>query len=320
MEIRTITRRQMLKMSAMGGLGLAWGLGGCAPYAKNVNWQSVPDNEFSIGKFEMWFKAHNLYNGVNPNLKVGSPGNYGTFRAAVFSAIGATPGIDYSSNRLYAAAEGVVDQMGDIDRLRTGRAGGLYVRVRHGRRQTGLTSLSEIGNPARYGEEFHTYYAHLAGIEVEIGQSVNRGDLIGTVPANYHRIAKLLLTNRASNYVDPDNYGHGHAYMKYWDGKDYSIENVSERNRNQKDIWRTLCEHIKPETGIREGVMTQKMHRPIYQSRMCYWDNFTIMKYLTELYLARPNLFTNIPKDRFEQLRAEFYANQPIVLTLPLKP
>jgi hypothetical protein len=211
--------------------------------------------------------------------------------------------------------------IGEIDRRKSGRAGGLYVIVRHGRRQQKVfTSLMEIGNPARFGEEFHTHYAHLSNANVEVGQRVNRGDLIGITGFQYHNIAKLMLTNRASNYVDPDNYGCNHSYMKYWDGKDYSIDDVNEKNRLQKDIWRKLCEQINPETGIREGVMTQKMHRKHYESKMCYWDNFTIMKYLTELYLARPNLFTDMPRDRFEELRAEFYANQPIVLSLPLKP
>jgi len=322
MDFDKVTRREILKLGAIGGLGLALGLHGCATIPRDVKWAEVSDKEFSIGAFDDWFNAHKLYNDINPNLKFGSAGHYPTFRATVSSSIGATPGIDYSSNRLYAAAEGIVEQTGDIDRLNTGRAGGLYVMVRHGRRTEGTGRswhYAQIGNPARFGFEFHTHYAHLSSLEVEVGQNVKRGDLIGIVPATYWGIAKLMLTNRSSNYVNPDNYGPNHSYMVYLDGQDYSIEDIKERNDKQAQIWKTLCKQIKPETGIREGVMTQKMHRAAYQHKTCYWDNFTIMKYLTELYQARPTLFTDMPKDRFEEMKAEFFNNQPIILTLPLK-
>jgi len=50
-----------------------------------------------------------------------------------------------------------------------------------------------------------------------------------------------------------------------------------------------------------------------------YGDNVEIMRYLNELYNARPQFFPTLLPERYSTIIAEFYANQPIVLTLPLK-
>jgi hypothetical protein len=306
-----ITRRQMLKMSVFGGLALTFGMAakGCVTPKKEVNWAEIPDKEFSIEKFDAWFHAEKLYNEINPNLKSKHIGNYPTFKACVFSDNKATPGIDYSSNYLYAAADGVVTETIDLESLKTGRATGLFVVVRHGEEKPGETSGL-----------FHTQYAHLASFNVHVGQRVSRGDVIGPEAFPQWKIAKLLLTDRHNNYIDPDNYGPNHSYMPYWDGKtDYAISDLSKKVGNQRAIWKTLRVHIKPDARITEAMLVQKQHRPEYQGRTCYWDNFTIMKYLIELYNARPTLFADMPRERFEELKADFYANQPIILTLPLK-
>jgi hypothetical protein len=108
--LKKITRRNFLKIAGLGSLGLA---AGCTTFPKNVNWHEVPDSEFSISKFNDWFEAHKLYNGINPNLGIGMTGKGPTFYMSMRS--GWTPGIDYSSNFMYAVADGIVAQVGKRD-------------------------------------------------------------------------------------------------------------------------------------------------------------------------------------------------------------
>jgi hypothetical protein len=40
---------------------------------------------------------------------------------------------------------------------------------------------------------------------------------------------------------------------------------------------------------------------------------------MDELYHDRPKLFSKLNPEKFADMKKEFYANQPIILTLPLK-
>lgn len=317
-------RRTFLKLCGLAayGLGVGFGTTGCTTFPKDVNWATVPDSEFSLSKFDDWFEAYKLYNGMNPNLKFGQRGHGPTFKSNVFSHNDATPGIDYNSNYMYAAADGVVIAIGDLKH--TGRAGGLIVDVQHGEPEKiekfRSTNFTHVGDPSRFGGQFVTRYAHLDDLRVEVGQKVNRGDVIGGAAFPTMGIAKLMLTNRASNYVDPDNYGINHSFMNYWDGKTHlSVTNTSERIKIQRNLWIIMCGYINPKIGFTEGVLTQKYYRIKTPHRSSFWDNCTIMKYLVELYKAKPQTFPNLSMNKFLEINEEFYANQPIILSLPLK-
>jgi hypothetical protein len=296
-----MNRRKFLKLCGLAACGAGFGFGttGCAIPPKDVNWKEVPDSEFTIQKFNDWFIAHKLYNGVNPNLKIGQRGYGPTFEANVFSRHGATPGIDYNSNNMYAIADGVV--FSDIRKIGGSgayRLGGLTISIAHGQHT--------------HGTAFSSKYSHIGGTYVKQGDHVKRGDLIAVgADAPY---AKLTVQKHL-NYIDPDNYGPNHSYMNYYDGVTiYENENIEEKDINQRRIVANFLKLCKFDLNLDE-----KMHRNMGEMSSCMWDQIEIFRYLQDLYIAKPKLFPKLEPDSFSKIKNEFYANQPITFTLPLK-
>jgi hypothetical protein len=297
-----MNRRNFLKLCGLAASGLTFGISstGCAPYSKNVNWKEVPDSEFSIQKFDEWFVFHKLYNGINPNLGIGKTGLWPTFSQSIRA--GVTPGMDYNSNSMYAVADGVVSNMGKI--TGTGRLEGNYVQISH-----------PLSKNAQYGL-FTSSYNHLGKIHVTY-EKVKRGDLIATVEYTNH--AKLFL-RKGVNVVDPDNYGINHSYMSLWDGKaKLDVADMETKSQNQRQIVTTIAGYLSPTLNINFSTLAYREHRPYKEQKRCRWDDVEIMRYLDELYQARPQLFTKLTPEKFAEYKSEFYANQPIILTLPLK-
>lgn len=313
----TLTRRDFLKKSgriALTGTAAALSLesmllSGCTTFDTKKDWSKVPADQFDIKSFDRWYRWNKLYNGVNPNLRrPHSGGNYPTFRDCVFSSIGATPGIDYNvpwGEVMVAAAPGKVIGIYDLTHdLHTGRAGGMVVQVLH--------------DPL-----YVSNYCHLDKVFVKNGQEVRRGELIGNV-TEHNRYAKLVfnegLGGTLANCIDPDNYGRNHSFMEYWDGSiDLEIRNQTERWRKQTDInnkfKESFVEKKKPELL---DLLELRFHNKGYKEKMCIWTIVEQFRYLEELYKVNPGLFPNLSKDQFESMKKEFYANQPIILTLPL--
>jgi hypothetical protein len=307
-----MNRRKFLKLCGSAAYGLTFGFGttGCAIPPKDINWATVPDSKFSLEKFDDWFITHKLYNGLNPYLKMSQAGHFPTFKQCVISAgipSLATPGIDYNSNRMYAAADGIVREVGDLARFGYGRPTGNYLQIAH----------CDPDKSPWAGDTFITHYAHLNQIELKLGDTVKRGDYIATSFST--SIAKLMISF-GINYIDPDNYGLNHSYMNYWDGITiYGNENISSKRDKQIEIWKTINSHVYPDKGVTQYKLLRSRHRPICQDITCSWDNVEIMRYLEELYKARPQYFSKLPLEKFTELKNDFYANQPIILTLPLK-
>jgi hypothetical protein len=297
-----LTRRSFLKQTTLGGLGLALGLQGCSPYPKNVNWKDVPDSEFSIQKFDEWFDWHKLYNGMNPHLQSHQVGNYPTFKISI--GAGFSPGIDYNSNYLYAAADGVVVSVHAMD---TGRAGGTAIWLAHS------------GGDNAMGIE--TRYVHLGKSLVQGGQKVKRGDRLADVELKGS--GKLMLIF-FENLVDPDNYGDGHSHMKYFDGvQNPPVESPRIKRYKQREICEELFSHTQNmklsfEKFGRNPHFSEINH-PKRGTRFAHWDYIELFRYTEELYKAKPTYFPRLSPDKFAEYKKDFYANQPIILTLPLK-
>jgi hypothetical protein len=304
MELEKLTRRNFLRIAVLGGVGLTLGLNGCAP-AKNVNWKEVPDSEFSLKKFEDWFYIHELYCGLNPNLKFSHISSYPgtTFKMSIgtqYQGSYITPGIDYHSNYLYAAADGVVV---DIHKLNTGRLGGNIVDILHA-----------DSNMAMY---FITRYGHLGDVKVKYGEKVKRGSLIAdTIDSN----AAKFMVKIWGNYVNPDNFGPGHSFMKYFEGNEPTVTDVPSKVGKRTQIWKSIIPYIIPEVGLTEDLLMSMRHRLAKGMERYDWDDLEKFKFLECLYQARPQYFPKLTPDKFAEMKSDFYANQPGILTLPLKP
>lgn len=304
-----MNRRNFLKLCGLAASSLTFVMGttGCAPYAKNVNWKEVPDSEFSLQKFNDWFYFHRLYSGINPNLKSSQISSYPgtTFKNAIgtqYQGSYITPGIDYCSNYMYAAADGIVV---DVHQLKTGRLGGMIMDILH----------PETENPWKPGVV--TRYGHLGEVKLKMGDKVKRGtQLADTIDQN---AAKFML-KIAGNYANPDNYGEGQSYMKYYDEKanpkvDDAVVKILERNK----IWKSVVSYSTREIGLNESMLFDKKHRQRCGSDRYDWDDFEIFSYLECLYEARPQYFPKLSPEKFVEYKSDFYANQPVILTLPLK-
>jgi hypothetical protein len=299
-----MNRRTFLKFCSLATHGLAFGFGttGCAIPPKDIKWSELPEKDFSIVAFDDWFITHKLYNGVNPNLKITQRGKNTTTKAAINSSNNSTPGIDYQSGVLYAAAGGEVARIIDLDKIGTGRAGGYMLYVSH-----------PVAGPNMMDWVITTSYAHIFKPQLEVGQRVERGDKIADVL--YPDFAKLML-QRWQYFVDPDNYGQNHSYMNYWDEKtDLDIQDTRERCLKQEQIYWQLRGKASPWLYEQLRNNFPKSHRNDFKKKHL-WDFFEMFRYLEELYNAKPNLFPNLDRTEFNILKEEFYANQPIVLTL----
>lgn len=298
-----MNRRTFLKLCGVATHGLAFGFGttGCASFPKNVNWSEVPDKEFSLDKFDDWFVVHKLYNGLNPNLKIGQPGYSPTFKGSMNQ--GFTPGVDYSSNFMYAAAEGQIYKWGPDYHL---RLGGAWLFIAH---------------PTVERPIFITQYAHLSEIyKKETFTPVERGEKIASVMSFHH--AKMMMVYYWTHLVDPDNYGENHSYMNYWDGKtNLEITDMNQRNNNQIAVVKEIQNFSSPKIkeDLKNRMMYNRQHRGDWEGKQVWWDEIERFRYLDALYNAKPNLFPELSPDKFAEYKREFYANQPIILTLPLK-
>lgn len=285
----------------------------CASIDLKKDWSKIPVKDFDMEGFDNWYASNKLYNGVNPNLILRHSGGYGpTFKANVFSFHGATPGIDYSvhsGEEMVAAAEGEVFYIQDLSD--TGRAGGMMVTIAH---------------PNEKDVVFCTHYAHLGDVYLEHGEhkKIKRGQPIGSVPSEHTRWAKLLLSeNKSANYVDPDNYGQNHSYMDYWGGStDLEIIDQIEKwqkQQKQRDLYSRFEESFTDKHKAKLLDLLDLRPHKASSRNLCLWSDIEKFRYLETLYKINPNLFPNISRDHYTTIKKEFYANQPITLTLPLK-
>lgn len=243
----------------------------------------------------------------NPNFR--GPGyQWHTFLGSIYN--GWTPGIDWkvpSKTPMEAVAPGKVI---NVKTLSHG-AGGYMVRVAHDD-PAHLPHVADRWSPPMYS----SYYAHLNSVQVKEDERVSRGQTIGHAGGSTtHSIAKLMLME-ASNWVNPDNYGPNHGHMPYWDrSTNLEIDNVRKRFQNQQKLSYRLNDLILGEGN--DELFLKEYRRPSH-GQYCRWSYVEIFRYLEAKYLENPKDF-NLAKEQFNSISKEFYANQPIIATIPFR-
>jgi hypothetical protein len=295
---RTIDRRTFIKETSRATVGLGFmvcGLASCAPHGVRTQ----PDEtyawsgEFDIKDFDRWFRRNRLYNGENPYLKKPHM-SQASYRFKASLRYSGPPCIGYTvpdGETMVASATGQVATIEELGREREG----LKVGVHH-------PNVHSI---------YRTYYAYLSEVDVKELQRVERGEPIGKV-TTLPEYAKLLFWD--GNWLDPDNYGLHHGYMRYMRDHEEPIEEPStdEIAQREKDQWAAL----KQLSGLSSIALPDYSH---HGRRDCTWSAVERFRYLECLYQANPGLFPSLTGGRFESLKKQFYENQPIILTLPFR-
>ncbi len=293
--MKVINRREFLKKTGKVALasGATFGIG-TGLFGRGL---VTPDLAFSEGSQTEF----NVYNPINPVAKdiVAH-----TFKDCLVQKW--WPGICYKTSKpMVAVAGGTVTQImkmedvpGDHARLalreEPNAAKGFLVRIVHG---TGYKS----------------FYLHLKKPELESLQKVKRGQIIG-YPDERWNMPRLVFIN--GDATDPNNYGQGHGFMTYLDGST-DLEIGKEEQNKRYEIQQQIPNKI---AGMVEGpekyTLLRKKHEGMFQYR---WSNIEKFRYIEYLYQNEPETFPALKKEEFEEMRKEFYGNQPIVLTLPFK-
>ena len=72
-----------------------------------------------------------------------------------------------------------------------------------------------------------------------------------------------------------------------------------------------------------ESAAQEKIRKTQWHNQEGYkptdWSRIEQFRYLSTMYEMYPTQFPNLTKEEFETMKKEFYANQPIILTLPFK-
>lgn len=242
-----------------------------------------------------------VYNDVNPNTK--------DIVAYTFKDCLAKkwwPGICYKTSKpMVAVAAGTVTDVSNL----ADTTGYLYGTITKEQNQA-----KGFGVRVTTGNYYNSFYLHLKTPEVKFGQRIKRGQTIG-YPDERWNMPRLVI-NEASDQVDPNNYGVNHSYMNYWDGNtdlDIGKEEQNKRYEIQQQI-------LNKFTGMVEGpekyTLLRKKHKGM---QLCKWSPIEHFRYIEYLHQNKPETFPSLTKDQLEEMRKEFYSNQPIILTLPFK-
>jgi hypothetical protein len=209
---------------------------------------------------------------------------------------------------MVAIAPGFIVHYGEIQMI--GHAGGYYVWVGHGTKGENYRGMET---------HYWSTYAHLNTVEVEIGDEVNRGQIIGYAgDSDTYNIAKLIL-KEMGNHVNPEEYGHNHGSMRTWDGTtNWIVEDKRSRLYIQDGITRELINTYQGEDSIINKASTTREFPIIRKGYygVAKWSNLMMLKYLEKKITENPNDF-KISLDEFLKQKKVFYDNQALVATMP---
>jgi hypothetical protein len=245
----------------------------------------------------------NVYNHVNPNAKDIAAHTFKDCLARKW-----WPGICYKTSKpMVAVARGTVSQIMSIADLTSGSshanmglakepntAKGFLVRVIH-------------------GPGYKAFYVHLKKPEVKALQKVKRGQIIG-YPDERWNMPRLVFID--GDESDPNNYGINHGFMTYWDGSTDLDIGKEEQNKRYEIQQQVLNKFAGMAEGPEKYTLLRKKHKGMFQYR---WSKIEKFRYVEHVYQNKTETFPSLTKQQFLEMKKEFYANQPIILTLPFK-
>ncbi len=166
-----------------------------------------------------------------------------------------------------------------------------------------------------HGNNYLSFYLHLKTPEVKFGQKMKRGQIIG-YPDERWNMPRLSLDAEQEDTIDPNYFGKDHGFMDYWDGAtDLEIGKDEQNKRVEKQI-----QILNKIAGMVEGPEKYTLLRKKHEGVVLYkWSNIEKFRYIEYLHQNKPETFPSLTKEQFEEMRKEFYGNQPIILTLPFK-
>ena len=245
--------------------------------------------------------AFDVYNDVNPNAK--------DLVAYTFKDCLARkwwPGICYKTSKpMVAVAGGTVVEVFSAEDT----TGYLYQTIRKEQNQA-----KGFGVRVTTGSYYASFYLHLRTPEVKFGQKIKRGQIIG-YPDERWNMPRLVI-NEDADQIDPNNYGENYSYMNYWDGNtdlDIGKEEQNKRYEIQQQILNKFASIVE---GPEKYTLLRKKHKGM---QLCKWSPIERIRYIEYLHQNKPETFPSLTKEQFGEMKKEFYANQPIVLTLPFK-
>jgi hypothetical protein len=243
----------------------------------------------------------NVYNDVNPNAK--------DIVAHTFKDCLAEkwwPGICYKTSKpMVAVAAGTAIEIFNA----ADTTGYLYQTLIKEQNQA-----KGFGVRVVTGNYYSSFYLHLKTPEVKFGQKLNRGQVIG-YPDERWNMPRLVI-NEAADQVDPNNYGVNYSYMNYWDGNTDLEIGKEEQNKRYETQQKILNEIAGMTEGPEKYTLLRKKHKGMQLSK---WSPIEHFRYIEYLHQNKPETFPTLSKEQFEEIRKEFYSNQPIVMTLPFK-
>jgi hypothetical protein len=259
---------------------------------------------------------------INPKVKPPC-GQLRSFQSSIDNHL--RPGAEYYTGGVpvRAVAGGIVHFVGQLP-AGTGDNGRFYLRVAH-------DFYDDLEKPyyprvtLYRNQAYRSSYYYLAKVVVEHWQSVKRGQILG-YGSKYGRDdmekVKIVLEERG-NWVNPDGYGRNHGFMDYWDREtdlEIVLEEMNHRLDSQIAIVRELYGYYTKRSSDK---LFDKLHTVIdtekYKNYPVKWSTSDRFRYLANLYKKDPDLFPGLSSAEFETMNKYFYANQPIILTLPFQ-
>lgn len=282
-----MNRRKFLKTT--GKLTLAGAALSLAPNFTRMRIAEASQEEF------------NVYSNINHHVK--------SIQSATFHdclSKGLKPGICYStSNPIVAVAEGTVTVIVDFaDQPTFWKNYGKDIKDAVG-------TMVEI----RHGHYYTSNFFYLQKPRVKFGEKVKRGQLIGFPDKRWNVLSLILLEERKP--IGPDKYGIKHSHMSYWDGKsalEFDKTEQEKRLEKQKQLLQEVADSC---SGADKYTLLMKKHP--HGERFLKWSKIETFQYIEYAYKKNPEKFSSLKKEQFENIRKEFYSNQPIILSLPFK-
>ena len=307
-----IDRRRFCKILAAGVIGV--GLNSIGVDVEAASPYGRPLSAYLVKPLPAKLKAA----AINPNLPPGV-NQLKTFQDFIDQQL--VPGAVYAVGEkpVRAVAAGIVHFIGEA-KDRGNRPRGYYVRVAHdiydGLRQPFYPRVTLY----RYQAYRSTYY-YLSQISVGHWQSIKRGQVIGygSRNGNTEEVSFKLVLEERGNPVNPDNFGHGHGFMRPRNRSSEIERTREEMNRrldDQIEIVRFLNSVFGGKNRLSNYTHCFTETEKFYDFPVL-WSTVDKFHFLTDLYRREPGRLAAVLPEQIDRMVEEFKNLQPIILTLP---